>query len=75
VYNLGTNSGNSNKEIIAVAEQVTGQRVNLHVGRARPGDPAMLTADANKFIGTSGWKPQFNLEEIITHAWAWYKRV
>jgi UDP-glucose 4-epimerase len=75
VYNLGTNSGHSNKEIIAVAEQVTGQRVNLDVGRARPGDPAMLTADANKFIGTSGWKPQFNLEEIITHAWTWYNRV
>ena len=75
VYNLGTNSGHSNQEIITMAEQVTGQRVNLSVGSARPGDPAMLTADANKFIGTSGWKPQFNLEEIITHAWAWYKRV
>jgi UDP-glucose 4-epimerase len=75
VYNLGTNSGHSNQEIITMAEQVTGQRVNLDVGSARPGDPAMLTADAKKFIGTSGWKPQFNLEEIITHAWAWYKRV
>ena len=75
VYNLGTNSGHSNQEIITTAEQVTGQRVNLGVGSARPGDPAMLTADANKFIGTSGWKPQFNLEEIITHAWTWYNRI
>jgi UDP-glucose 4-epimerase len=75
VYNLGTNSGHSNKEIITMAEQVTGQRVNLGVGSARPGDPAMLTADANKFIGISGWKPQFNLKEIITHAWTWYNRI
>ena len=75
VYNLGTNSGHSNREIITMAEQVTGRRVNLGYGVARSGDPAVLTADANKFINMSGWKPQFNLEEIITHAWSWFNRI
>jgi UDP-glucose 4-epimerase len=75
VYNLGTNSGHSNREIITMAEQVTGRRVNLGYCVARPGDPAVLTADANKFINMSSWKPQFNLEEIITHAWSWYNRI
>jgi len=74
VYNLGTNSGHSNREIITMAEQVTDQRVNLNIGSARPGDPAMLTADADKFAKLAQWKPRFGLEEIIRHAWSWYTR-
>jgi UDP-glucose 4-epimerase len=72
VYNLGTNSGHSNREIIVMAEQVTGQGVELRVGNSRPGDPAMLTADSDKFAKTTKWAPRFGLEDIITHAWKWY---
>jgi UDP-glucose 4-epimerase len=72
VYNLGTKQGHSNREIIAMAEQVTGQRVNVQIGPARAGDPAVLTADASKFMSVSGWKPKWSLKDIITHAWSWY---
>jgi UDP-glucose 4-epimerase len=74
VYNLGTNTGHSNRQIVTMAEQVTGQRVNLGVGSARPGDPAMLTADAGKFMSVSGWTPKFNLHDMIGHAWHWYQK-
>jgi UDP-glucose 4-epimerase len=74
IYNLGTNAGHSNREIITMAEQVTGQRVNLGVGTARPGDPAQLTADSDKFRRASGWRPRHGLEDIVRHAWAWYQR-
>jgi UDP-glucose 4-epimerase len=74
VYNLGTNTGHSNREIVNMAEQVTGQRVNLGVASARPGDPAMLTADPAKFIKISGWQAKHGLKHMITHAWAWYTR-
>jgi len=74
IYNLGTNAGHSNKEIITMAEQVTGQRVNLEVGSARPGDPAQLTADSAKFCRASSWHPRFEIEDIIRHAWMWYKK-
>ena len=74
VYNLGTNCGHSNRQIVDMAEQVTGQRVNLGVGSARPGDPAILTADADKFGKLTQWKPRFGLEDMIQHAWAWYTR-
>ena len=72
IYNLGTNTGHSNREIINMAEQVTGQRASLQVGSARLGDPAMLTANADKFAKVSDWRPQYRLEDIIRHAWAWY---
>lgn len=74
IYNLGTSTGASNKEIIRLAEKVTGQQVNLKIGSVRQGDPAVLTASADKFNNISAWVPQYNLEEIITHAWAWYVR-
>jgi UDP-glucose 4-epimerase len=74
IYNLGTNTGHSNREIINMAEQVTGQRVNLVVGSIRPGDPAMLTADSTKFAKVSAWHPQYGLEDIIRHAWIWYNK-
>ena len=74
VYNLGTTQGYSNKEIIAMAEQVTGKQVDIQVGPARAGDPAQLTADASKFAQVSGWSARYQLEDIVRHAWAWYNQ-
>lgn len=74
VYNLGTNTGYSNLQIIHGAIAVTKRDLSYQRGPRRPGDPAILTADATKFMTVSGWKPQYGLEDIIRHAWAWYTR-
>jgi UDP-glucose 4-epimerase len=74
VYNLGTNTGHSNREVIDMAEKITQQHVDLQQGPARLGDPAMLTADPEKFSKISQWQPKFNLEDMVRHAWAWYTR-
>lgn len=74
VYNLGSNTGYSNLQIIHGAIGITQQDLSYTTGPRRPGDPAMLTADATKFINVSGWKPQWGLEDILKHAWAWYTR-
>ena len=72
IYNLGTNKGHSNLEIIQTAATVTKTAV-IHVnGPKREGDPAILTADAGKFMSVSGWQPKFDLKNIIQHAWTWY---
>jgi UDP-glucose 4-epimerase len=74
IYNLGSNNGTSNREIIAAAERVTGRKLKVVMGAARPGDPAVLTASAAKFgrVAT-GWK-HFELDHMIQHAWNWYVR-
>lgn len=74
IYNLGTKTGHSNLEIVRMAERVTGKRVNLSFGGERKGDPAILTADADKFTQTAAWAPKYNLEDMIRHAWAWYSK-
>jgi UDP-glucose 4-epimerase len=74
VYNLGTNTGHSNLEVILQAAVVTKIPVTHKNGPQRSGDPAVLTADANKFMAVSGWKPKYALQDIISHAWAWYNK-
>jgi UDP-glucose 4-epimerase len=74
IYNLGTNIGYSNLDIIQASAAVTKIPVTYKNGPQREGDPAVLTADAGKFMGVSTWQPKFNLEDIITHAWAWYNK-
>jgi UDP-glucose 4-epimerase len=74
VYNLGTSTGYSNLQIIHAAIKITKKDLEYKVGPSRPGDPAMLTADAAKFMTVSSWKPQWGLEDIIGHAWRWYSQ-
>jgi UDP-glucose 4-epimerase len=74
LYNLGTNTGYSNLEVIRSAAQITGVNIPVLHGPKRDGDPAVLTADASKFMGVSTWKPKFSMTDIINHAWAWYNR-
>jgi UDP-glucose 4-epimerase len=74
IYNLGTDTGTSNAEVIDTAKTITGQSIEVNIGEPREGDPAILTADAGKFVGVSGWSPKYTLHDMISHAWAWYNR-
>ena len=74
VYNLGTSKGTSNAEIITAAERITGRKLNVVVGEQRAGDPAVLTAGADKFgMVYKDWQ-KYTLDDMITHAWKWYVR-
>jgi UDP-glucose 4-epimerase len=74
VYNLGTSKGTSNAEIITAAERITGRKLNVIAGEQRTGDPAVLTASANKFgMVYKDWQ-KYTLDDMITHAWKWYVR-
>lgn len=74
VYNLGSNQGTSVHEVILRATEITGKHPNIHIGPARPGDPAKLTATAAKFDLVAGAWRHYNLDDMIKHAWAWYTR-
>jgi UDP-glucose-4-epimerase GalE len=74
VYNLGTNQGTSNAEIIKAATRITGRQLKVVVGNQREGDPAVLTASADKFgLVYKDWQ-KYTLDDMITHAWKWYVR-
>jgi len=74
IYNLGNSKGVSNLEIIAAAERITGAKINVKIGQERTGDPAILTASANKFTQAASWKTKYSIDNMIEHAWAWYNK-
>jgi UDP-glucose 4-epimerase len=72
VYNLGTKTGASNLEVMKTAASVIGNDFVCQYGPRREGDPAMLTADADKFTNHAQWQPKYNLKDVMHHAWTWY---
>lgn len=72
VFNLGTGKGYSVKEVIDIAEKVSGKKVPVLFGERRAGDPPFLVANAAKANSVLGWIPKYNdLKETIRTAWAW----
>lgn len=74
-FNLGNESGFSIREVIRVAEAVTGQRVVVQNLPRRVGDPAVLVAGSSYARAALGWQPRYpNLHDIVQHAWLWEKK-
>ena len=73
IFNLGSGSGFSVKEMIAAAEKATGKAISVEIGARRAGDPAQLIASSEKARTVLGWQPQFtDVEEVIGTAWRWH---
>ncbi len=70
ILNLGTGLGSSVKEIVDATEKVIGKKLNYSYAPRRAGDPAKLTANAEKAKEVLGWQPKFvNVEDIISTVW------
>ena len=74
VYNVGSGSGYSVREVIETARKVTGHRISAIESTRRAGDSARLVASSEKIRRELGWKPQHdNLQDIIASAWDWHR--
>jgi UDP-glucose-4-epimerase GalE len=73
--NLGTGNGYSVREVISTVERVSGSSVPVRLAVPRPGDPAVLVADASEAQRVLGWEPAYEgIEGIIQTAWHWHVR-
>ena len=71
--NLGTGSGHSVREVVRVAEAVSGRRIPCYDTARRAGDPPVLIADPALAAELLGWRAQISdLETIIRTALAWH---
>ena len=70
-FNLGTNEGNTVKEVFNVCEQVTNKEIPVNICPRREGDPAILVADNSKAKEILKWEPVKTLKESIITAYNW----
>lgn len=75
VFNLGTGKGNSVLEVINSFEKATGQKLNYQITQRREGDITAAYADTNKANTILDWKAEQNLDEALSSAWKWEKKV
>lgn len=71
-FNLGTNDGNSVKEVFSVCEKITERKIPLELCPRRAGDPAKLVADNKKAREILKWAPERTLESSIRTAYKFY---
>jgi UDP-glucose 4-epimerase len=74
IFNLGSGSGYSVREVIDVCREVSGQPIPAVESPRRPGDPAVLIASSTKITERLGWKPERGLGAMVTDAWAFARR-
>lgn len=73
-YNLGIGRGYSVKEVLDSSRRITGIDFRVEYGVRRPGDPAVLYADAQKLRRELGWSPRYTeIDPIVDTAWNWFK--
>lgn len=71
IFNLGTGTGVSVLEAISAFEKISGQKLKYSIGDKRPGDVMAIYSDTAKSETELGWKPRFNLDEMMETAWKW----
>jgi UDP-arabinose 4-epimerase len=70
ILNLGTGRASSIRSVISAVERVTGRAVPIIHAARRPGDPAVLVADASRARDIIGFKPQLSdLDSVVATAW------
>jgi len=74
-YNLGIGRGYSVKEVIDAARRVTGREIPVEYGARRPGDPAVLFANADRIKAELGWSARHTeIDDIVATAWNWFEK-
>jgi UDP-glucose 4-epimerase len=69
IYNLGSESGFSNLQVLAECRAVTGVDIPAETGPRRSGDPAVLVASSARIRADLGWQPERDLQAMVADAW------
>ncbi len=74
IYNLGSGTGYSVREVIETAREITGYDIPAVESPRRPGDAPRLVASSEKIKQELGWEAKHSdLREVLTSAWEWHR--
>ena len=74
IYNLGTGTGYTVREVIEACRRVTGHPIPAADHPRRPGDPPVLVASGRLAAEHLSWTPRHDLGRIVADAWAFMTR-
>jgi len=74
-FNIGTGKGTSVLEIVKTFEDVSGIKLNYVFKDRREGDIVSAFADTSKANNVLRWKAELSLEDALTSAWNWEKKL
>jgi UDP-glucose 4-epimerase len=75
VFNLGTGEGVTVLEAINAFQKVSGITPNYKIGERRAGDVEAIYSHTAKSEQVLGWKPKFNIEDMMLSAWKWQQEL
>jgi UDP-glucose 4-epimerase len=70
VYNLGSGTGFSVRQVLDTCREVTGVDIPARSAARRDGDPAVLVASSGRIHDELGWKVEEDLRSMVADAWA-----
>lgn len=74
VFNLGTGTGFSVREVIDQSRAVTNRPVPFEEGPRRPGDAVRLVSGSTRAERELGWRPsRSTMDAMIADAWRWHR--
>ncbi|MCX4094876.1 UDP-glucose 4-epimerase GalE [Nocardia sp. alder85J] len=74
IFNLGSGTGFSVRQVISACEEVTGGPIAAVEAPRRAGDPSVLIASSERAVAELGWQPRHNdLSEIVSDAWTFLR--
>lgn len=71
IYNLGTGTGTSVKQMVKAFERVTGVPIPYKVTSRRAGDLSAFWADASKAERDLGWRAELTVDDMMRDTWRW----
>ncbi len=69
VYNLGSGSGTSVREIMAAIRTVTAMDFEPTTAVRRPGDPARIVASGEMAARDLDWQMRYSVQDMVSSAW------
>ena len=69
VYNLGSGSGSSVRQIMDTVREVTGIDFTPEIRARRPGDPAQIVASGERAARDLDWSMRHDLRDMVASAW------
>ena len=75
VFNVGTGNGSTVLEVVQAFEERCNVPLNYRIGPRRDGDVEQIFADTQKINQVLQWQAEYDLYDMMYHAWMWQKSI